>query len=111
MNLGDKPIEGEKNNPMMPVVWTKTYQTDAGQSGKVVNTTMGASQDFVEPGLRRIVINSVFWLLDLEVKADANIDFVTEFKPTQFRFIREKDYFKDLNRKPSDFALEAVSEK
>lgn len=111
MNPGDKPIEGEKNNPMMPVVWTKSYATDSGKTGKVVNTTMGASMDFIEPGLRRIVVNSVFWLLDLEVKPDLNIDFVTDYKPSRFRFInKDKDYWKNLNIKPSDFALEAVRE-
>src|SRR5262245_16256628 len=25
MNPNDKPVEGEKNNPMMPIAWTKTY--------------------------------------------------------------------------------------
>ncbi len=111
MNLGDKPIEGEKNEPMMPIVWTKSYTSDDGKTGKVVNTTMGASLDFVEPGLRRIVINSVYWLLDMEVEPDLNIDFVTDFKPTKFRFIREKDFFKDKAMKPSDFALETAAAK
>ena len=72
---------------------------------------MGASLDFVEPGLRRIVINSVYWLLDMEVEPDLNIDFVTDFKPTKFRFIREKDFFKDKAMKPSDFALETAAAK
>lgn len=109
MNVGDKPIEGKKNDPMMPVVWTKSYETASGKKGKVVNTTMGASLDFVEPGLRRIVVNSTFWLLDLEVKPDLNIEFVTDFKPTRFRFIDKKGgFWKQRNMKPSDFALETV---
>ena len=109
MNVGDKPIPGPKNDPMMPIVWTKSYKTDAGKNGKVVNTTMGASMDFVEPGLRRIVVNSVYWLLDMDVLQDAKIDFVTEFNPSMFAFHpekREPEYWKNRNVKPSDFALE-----
>lgn len=109
MNVGDPPIAGPKNKPMMPVVWTKSYTTDSGKAGKVVTTTMGASLDFVEPGLRRIVVNSVYWLLDLEVPSEAKVDFITEFKPSMFEFHpenREPDYWKKRNLKPSDFALE-----
>ena len=96
---------------MMPVAWTKTYKTEDGKIGRVVNTTMGASQDFVEPGLRRLIVNSVYWTLGMEDKitADANIDFVTEYKPSSFGFKpqnRFPDYWKKKNLKPSDFALE-----
>lgn len=109
MNPGDKPIEGEKNDPLMPIVWTKTYQTDSGGTGRVVNTTMGASTDFVEPGLRRIVVNSVYWLLDLEtqIRPDANIEFVTKYEPSAYGFKKvDGPYWKDKNLKPADFSLE-----
>ena len=69
MEPGDKPISGEKNDPMMPVVWTKTYKSSSGVIGRVMNTTMGASQDFVEPGLRRIVVNGAYWALGMETKS------------------------------------------
>ena len=41
MQPGDQPIEGEKNDPLMPIIWTKTYTSDSGAIGKVVNTTIG----------------------------------------------------------------------
>lgn len=108
MQPGDEPIEGEKNDPMMPVVWTKTYKSPSGAVGKVVNTTMGASQDFVEPGLRRIIVNAVYWALDMEdqIRPDANIDFVTDYQPSRFGF-KKKDgpYWKEKALKPADFAL------
>lgn len=117
MQPGDKPIEGIKNNPMMPVIWTKTYQSKSGTVGKVMNTTMGASTDFVQPGLRRVVVNSAYWALDMseQIKSDLNIDFVTEFNPSKFGFKNKKDengeipYWREKNLKPSDFALEAVA--
>jgi len=112
MKPGDKPIEGAKNDPMMPVVWTKTY-TAGENTGRVMNTTMGAAEDFVEPGLRRVVVNAAYWCLGMEghIAADSNIDFVTEYKPSKFGFRSPKShpgFWKNKNIKPSDFALEAV---
>src|SRR5262245_45040767 len=42
-----KAVEGKKNDPMMPVAWTRHYTNDAAdsRSGSVFTTTMGASQD------------------------------------------------------------------
>ena len=107
MNPDDEPIDGKKNDPMMPVVWTKTYKTDNGKIGKAVNTTMGASQDFMEPGLRRVIVNSVFWALGLEDKItkDLKIDFVGEYVPSPFGF-RDSDFWKSKALQPSDLALE-----
>ena len=116
MEPGDKPITGEndpkkKNDPMMPVVWTKTYESDSGVRGRVLSTTMGAATDFVEPGLRRIVVNGAYWALGLEdhIKPDANIDFVTDYDPSAYGFTpNDGVYWREKNMKPSDFALEPV---
>ncbi len=43
MTPDSKPVHDERNNPMMPVAWTKTYQMDEGQPGRVFTTTMGAA--------------------------------------------------------------------
>lgn len=110
MKPGDKPIDGEKNNPMMPVVWTKTYKSDSGAVGRVVNTTMGAATDFVEPGLRRIIVNAAYWTLGMEdhIRPDLNVEFVTEYAPSSFGFKNEEGYWKAKNIKPSDFRLNSV---
>jgi hypothetical protein len=99
--------EGKKNDPMMPVCWTKSYQGDDGHIGRVFTTTMGASQDFVEPGLRRIVVNAAFWCLGMEndIKADNSIEFVTEYHPTPFGFRSQPGYWKEVGHRPSDFVL------
>ena len=118
MNVGDKPISGDddpekKNDPMMPVVWTKTYESPSGVSGRVMNTTMGAATDFVEPGLRRIVVNGTFWALGLEshIKPDAKIDFVTEYNPSAYGFTpNDGKYWKEKDMQPSDFALESIAQ-
>ncbi len=83
------PVEGEKNNPMMPVAWTKTYEVPGGAQGKAFTTTMGASADLVSDGVRRLLVNAVYWCLDLTDQlpaTGANVDLVGDYTPTQFGF-------------------------
>lgn len=88
MSPEDKPIEGAKNNPMMPIAWVKEFESKSGARSKIFCTTMGASTDFQSEDLRRLIVNAAFWCLDCEDKipARANVDYVGEYKPTQFGF-------------------------
>jgi type 1 glutamine amidotransferase len=88
MKPDDAPVEGKKNDPMMPVAWTKTYTTPSGKSARVFTTTMGASQDLASEGLRRLLVNAAFWALAMEdrIPAKANVDLVGEYKPLPFKF-------------------------
>jgi len=87
MKADDKPIEGKKNDPMMPIAWTKTYKTESGKTGRVFTTTMGASQDFASDGLRRLLVNACYWAAGLEdrIPAKSVVDIVGEYKPNPFR--------------------------
>ncbi|MEM7387970.1 MAG: ThuA domain-containing protein, partial [Verrucomicrobiota bacterium] len=97
MTPKDKAVSGKKNDPMMPVVWTKSYQGKDGTKGRVLTTTMGASEDFIEPGLRRLVINGVLWALGMEDKITGkeNVDVVGRFVQSKFGFRNEKGYWKE----------------
>lgn len=88
MKPDSPPVEGTKNDPMMPVAWTKSYETESGKKARVFCTTMGASQDFLSEGLRRLMVNAVYWSLGMEDKitADAPVDFVGDYQPTPFGF-------------------------
>ncbi len=84
----DSPaVKGKKNDPMMPVAWTKTYTIDDGKPARVFTTTMGASQDFAFEGTRRMVVNACFWAVGLEDKiaSKSNVEIVGEYKPTAFK--------------------------
>ncbi len=83
-----KAFEGAKNNPMMPVAWTKSYKGAAGKTARIFTTTMGSAQDFGYEGTRRMLLNSVYWALEMEnrIPRKNNVDFVGEFKPSPFRF-------------------------
>lgn len=87
-----------KNNPMMPVAWVKSYQIPGGKVGKVFATTMGAATDLMTEGTRRMVINSVFWGLGLQVPDKANVDTVGVYQPSQFGF-HDDQYWVDKNLK------------
>jgi hypothetical protein len=88
MKPTDKPVEGSKNDPMMPVAWTKTYTGSAGKTAKIFTTTMGASQDLLADGTRRMIVNAAYWCLGLEDKIPAanNVEIVGEWAPTRFGF-------------------------
>jgi len=88
MQPNDPPLEGSKNDPMMPVAWTKTFTTTSGQKSRVFTTTMGASQDLLSEGTRRLLVNACLWAVGLEGKipAKSNVDLVGKYEPHPFGF-------------------------
>jgi hypothetical protein len=92
MKPADSPLEGPKNNPMMPVVWVRDYTGASGTTNKIVTTTMGSADDLESAGLRRLVINACFWATGLSerIHANASVDYVGDFKATPFGFNKFK---------------------
>jgi hypothetical protein len=86
MKPTDPAVEGKKNNPMMPIAWTKTYKTPSGKSARVFTTTMGASQDLSSEGLRRLLVNAAYWALGMEdqIPAKSDVAVVGTYEPTPF---------------------------
>ena len=88
MRPNDGPPVEEKNDPMTPVAWTKTYRLPDGVAeGRVFTTTMGASTDLVSAGTRRMIVQGALWALRLEDRIPAeglNVDIVGEFTPSKF---------------------------
>ncbi|MEZ6140750.1 MAG: ThuA domain-containing protein [Zavarzinella sp.] len=86
MKITDPAVDGPKNSPMMPIAWTKSYEVVPGKKGKVFTTTMGASEDLLSVGLRRLLVNATFWSLGMDetIKPDLNVSIVGEFKATPF---------------------------
>ncbi|MFN0018266.1 MAG: ThuA domain-containing protein [Pirellulaceae bacterium] len=93
MKFDDPPAKYEdgkqnRNEPMMPVAWTKTYKGAGGKTARIFCTTMGAATDLEAEGTRRMLVNSVYWTLGMEDKIaeKASVELVGEFKPTPFGF-------------------------
>jgi hypothetical protein len=96
-------VQDKKNDPMQPVVWTRLHKNDAGKENKILCTTMGAATDLQSEGLRRIIINAVYWGVGLEVPAKADVSYVDDYKPTMYGF---GGYRRGLT--PDDHALGKV---
>ena len=62
------PSSGAKNDPMMPIAWTKTYEIPGGKRGRAFCSTIGASVDLTNEAVRRLLINAVYWGLGMEDK-------------------------------------------
>jgi type 1 glutamine amidotransferase len=88
MKPSDPPVEGKKNDPMMPVAWVKTYTSDSGKTGRVFTTTMGASTDLEYEGTRRMLVNACYWAAGLEAKIPekSDVEIVGEYRPLPFKF-------------------------
>ena len=66
MSPTDKPVSGPLNEPMMPVAWIKTFTGKSGKPARVFTTTMGASQDLLSEGTRRMLVNACYWAVGIE---------------------------------------------
>jgi hypothetical protein len=82
------PVVGSKNSPMMPIVWVREYAASGGKTSRICTTTMGAAVDLENEGLRRLLVNAVYWAAGLEkqVPARADVRYVGEYTPTWFGF-------------------------
>lgn len=95
MRSTDRRLEGEKNDPMMPIAWVKTYASPSGKTARVFTTTLGASQDLQSAGVRRMLVNAAYWAVGLESRITDTLDveLVGAYDPTPFGF---KGYRKGL---------------
>ena len=75
-----------KNNPMQPIVWSRVVQNEAGKLNRILTTTMGSADDLLSEGLRRLIVNGVYWGAGIEVPWRANVTFVDEYKPSFYGF-------------------------
>lgn len=91
---------GVWDKTMMPLVWTNGYSVDNGEKGKALTITMGASTDFINEDLRRLLVNSSYWLTGLKnsIQEKANVELVSKYEPSEYGFGK---YVK--NKKPADY--------
>ena len=86
----------------MPLAWIKTYTGETGNTGRIFNTTMGSSVDFLSEGLRRLLVNGCYWCLKMEdqIPEQSQVDYVSDYQPTMFGFGTFQ-----RNLRPVDFAF------
>lgn len=90
-----QPLTGRKPedppNPKLeplPVAWIKSWGTSEGKSARVFHCTMGSGTDFKSAGLRRLVVNAVYWGLGMEaaISATGGVEVVGEYAPLRSGF-------------------------
>jgi hypothetical protein len=74
------------NDPMMPIVWTRTIREPSGRSTHLVTTTMGSATDLLDENFRRLLVNATYWLCDVEVPEKADVSLVGNYRPSPFGF-------------------------
>ncbi|MPN30614.1 hypothetical protein SDC9_178085 [bioreactor metagenome] len=99
----DSPVES-KNKPMMPLIWLREYRGASGKTNRVLASTIGAAVDLENEGLRRLLVNGVFWAAGLEkqIPAHADVSYAAPYKPSWFGFGKHQP-----GLKPSDFGKTA----
>lgn len=82
----DSPAAPDKQE--QPVAWYRTYTSASGRSGRVFTTTHGASEDLLNEGFRRLVLNACLWGAGLEnsIGPDADVSVVGPYHPSTFAF-------------------------
>jgi hypothetical protein len=105
LNRTDPPVTDGRNDSPMAWAWFKTYKAPSGKTGRSFCLTAGASVDWLEEDLRRLVVNAVYSLTGLEEKIPPrnNVDFVGAYKPTAFGSHTDKEWT-ELNLRPASFA-------
>ena len=76
----------DPHKPPMASEWTRTYTSKNGNKGRVFTSLYCASQDLLNRGYRRLILNGIYWSVGLEdqIKPDSNIEFVGLFNPSKF---------------------------
>ena len=94
-----------KNNPMQALAWLHPYEAPNGKNGTTFCTTMGASVDLVSEDLRRLLVNSVYFLTGLKVPEKADVNYVDPFYPSFYGFIRDKEFWPGQDMQAEDYGL------
>lgn len=91
--VGRKPDDApNEKKAALPVAWAKTWTGNRKKTARVFHVTMGSARDFQSEGLRRLVLNAVFWGLGKEdaIRADLDCRYVGAYAPLESGFNYEK---------------------
>ena len=90
-----QPLQGmqpdakpDPNKPPIASEWTRTYESESGNTGRVFTSLYGAAPDLLNDGYRRLLINGIHWAFGEadEIEPDMNIDFVGPYNPNNYGF-------------------------
>lgn len=87
-----KPVAGVRNEPMMPLIWTRERRLAEDRVQRIVCSTIGAASDFASEDLRRAFVNACYWATGREeaLPERARADPVGVYAPSPFGFGRHR---------------------
>ncbi|MGB0768091.1 MAG: ThuA domain-containing protein [Phycisphaeraceae bacterium] len=76
----------------LPIAWTKTWTGNLGKPSPILHFTMGSAKDFENEGVRRVIVNGVYWGLGMAdlIEPDSNMSIVGDYEPLKDGFNYEK---------------------
>jgi hypothetical protein len=82
----DSPVDDTKSPQASE--WTRSYAGKDGKKGRVFTSLYGTSEDILNEGYRRMLVNACFWTLGMEgsIKPDLAVGLVGPLQPTTFNF-------------------------
>lgn len=88
LNGMSNDAEPDTTKEELPVVWVREYANPSDKPGRVFTTTHGASEDILNDGFRRMLLNGCLWSLSMDdkIKAENLIEFVGPYNPVTFSF-------------------------
>ena len=79
--------EPDPSKPPKASEWTRTYKNSPdGKEGRSFTSLYGTSEDILNEGYRRMLVNAIYWSIGMEnkIEGDSSIEFVGPFKPNTF---------------------------
>lgn len=85
---GMNPDDSVTSKAEMPVAWVREVPVAEGKPARVFCTTMGASQDLLSEGVRRMLVNACYWGMGMSHAIDPNssVEIVGKYEPLPFGF-------------------------
>ena len=79
----DPPVADQRKDVRMPFAWFKTYTAPSGKQGRSFTTTAGASLDWLNEDLRRMLVNAMLSLTghEKEIPERTVVTFVDDYRP------------------------------
>jgi len=84
------------NEPMPPIAWTKSYEIPNGKKGLSFTSTIGSSTDMRDEEVRRLFVNAVYHLLEMDVPEKAKVDLIGNYQPSAYNFQKD-EYWDEKN--------------
>ena len=107
----DPPVKDSRKDVRMPWAWFRNYTAPSGAKGRSFTTTAGASLDFINEDLRRMMVNAMLSLTghESEIPQKTDVRFVGDFQPKPTGS-HSDEVWAEMRLTPEDFAIRAKAE-